>query len=571
LINLIVRGVMIEAVSASVSRRPTDTAPLPETATRETEPPTPPVLADFEILELIGRGTFGTVWLAKERVTGVYRAVKVFPATAQDTEITGLCEYQRRALSHPHLIPVYLVGRHDDTYFMVMELADDIKGSVAMDPKYYEPCNLDRLLRDRGAFGVDEAGAVLHDMLDAVGYLHSHGLVHRDIKPANVLFVEGRAKLCDFGLISPGHRAVDRAGTYGYWRPDGPTDRGSDLYATTKVAYQLFTGADVSNFPELPATLSRSATPKQYEVIRDLLDKGCAANPKRRFSSAEAMTDHTESLRPARDSKSLHKPQRAHQRQLFTTWFSGALIITLLVTAALSGWMALTRQGPARFDPLAEMTLTIFPAGQGNPNSLTKNDPEELLRRFSSTLRTTDAKVPPRPIRYAKMQVDVSPASYILVFWISPSGFVHMNPSEGSRKHFQDPLRDAFLSLDGEGDNYVICVFLNDRPFKDRHGLKEAVQRLASQYRDENPNRQPLPQGVVRVLRKGEVRTMLYRADMELNGVSGDFGLLGEIHNHFGPSYSIEGFELPLPGKPPTSQPPSPPARTDDDDADTSD
>jgi serine/threonine protein kinase len=531
----------------------------------ETDPPTPPALADFEILELIGRGTFGTVWLAKERVTGVYRAIKVFPETAQDTEITGLCEYQRRALSHPHLIPVYLVGRHEDTYFVVMELADDIKGSVAMDPKYYEPCNLDRLLKDRGAFDVDEAGAILHDMLDAEDYLHSHGLVHRDIKPANVLFVDGRAKLCDFGLISPGHRAVDRAGTYGYWRPDGPTDRGSDLYATTKVAYQLFTGSNVSNFPELPATLSRSATPKQYELIRDLLDKGCAANPKRRFTSAQAMMDHTKDICPASTSQSYREPERAHKRQLFTTWSSGALIVTLLATAALSGWMALTRQAPVRFDPLAEMTLTIFPADSGNPNSLTKNDPEGSLGLLSSTLSTTNAKLPPRPIRYAKMQVAVSPASHILVFWISPSGFVHMNPSEGSRRRFQDPLRDAFLSLDGEEDNYVICAFFNDRPFKDRHGLKEAIQRLAGQYRDENPNRLPLPQGVIRVLRKGEVRTIAHRADLELNGVTGDFGLLGEIHNHFGPSYAIEGFELPLPSGPPKSPPP---AETDGDDSD---
>ena len=51
---------------------------------------------------------------------------------------------------------------------------------------------------------------------------------------------------------------------------------------------------------------------------------------------------------------------------------------------------------------------------------------------------------------------------------------------------------------------------------------------------------------------------------MELNGFTGDFGLLGEIHNHFGPSYPIEGFELPLPGKPPNSQPPALPAETED-------
>ena len=78
-------------MSRSATEKPTDTVPEPQAPVRQTDALTPPELVDFEVFGLIGRGTFGSVWLAKERVTGVYRAVKAFPRTAHDTEITGLC------------------------------------------------------------------------------------------------------------------------------------------------------------------------------------------------------------------------------------------------------------------------------------------------------------------------------------------------------------------------------------------------------------------------------------------------------------------------------------------------
>ncbi len=542
-----------------MTERSTDTAPIHQTPAGNAAPeranatacggPTPPELVDFDILEHIGQGTFGSVWLAKERVTGVYRAVKTFPRTAHDTEITGLCEYQRRALSHPHLIRVYLVGQSDGTYYVVMELADDIKGSVALDPKYYEPCTLNRLLKDRGAFQAHDALEILHGMLQAIDYLHGQGLVHRDIKPSNVLFVDGRVKLCDFGLIAPGHRAVDRAGTHGYWRPDGPTDRDSDLYAITKVAYQLFTGADVSNFPELPADLAKITSPKQYQTIKELLDKGCASNAARRFSSAQAMLGHVETMYAPASLQRRGRPVGVEKIKHVAKFSTPILILTLLASVGWSGWLALTRPGPTPFAPLAQMTVTTFPASQGNPNSLAKHDPQGLLPKYTHAISISNPKAPQWPMRYAKVHLVSNPASYILMFWISPSGFVYMSPSERDQKSFRDPAQDAFLSLDGEEDNYVICAFLNDRPFKDRQGLKEAIERLADQYRDENPDRKPLPQSVIRVLSKGDVKTVPHETALQLDGYTSDFGLLGEIRNHFGPSYPIVGIELPLPAR----------------------
>ena len=120
-------------------------------------------------------------------------------------------------------------------------------------------------------------------------------------------------------------------------------------------------------------------------------------------------------------------------------------------------------------------------------------------------------------------------------------------PSERAQKNFRDPVRDAFISLDGEGDNYVVCAFLNDRPFKDRRGLKEAVETLAAEYRDEHPDRKPLPLGMIRVLSRGEVTTVSNDTTQPADDHNSNFGLLGEIRNHFGPSYSVVGFELPLP------------------------
>ncbi len=518
-----------------------DSATTPQTQLEpRTTPPTGqaapplPVVPNFDVIKMIGQGTFGTVWLAKELVTGVYRAIKTFPKTARDTEITGLCEYQRRVLNHPHLLPIHLVGQTDTNYYVVMELADDIKGHMALDPQYYEPASLDRVLRDRGPMVPAEAVTRLRGIVAGVDFLHRQGLVHRDIKPSNVLLVGGAVKLCDFGLVAPGHRAVERAGTHGYWRPDGPTDRDSDLYATAKVAFQLFTGNDVSQFPELPAELARISSPELFGSVRELLDRGCAAQPARRFSSSQAMLEHVERM--------VDKlPGRGDQRQI-----RGATVILIsMLMAAIgwAGWLSLSRPGTP-FAPLPRFKVDLFPDGLGNPNPLVENDPSGLLADNLTTISTAFANpmVPREPARYARLQLTAQETSYMLAFWIAPDGNVSTASPNQAVRRYAYPELNAFLKLDGQGGNYVICAFFDDRPFRDPAGLREAIQELAWSI-----SVQKLPPGTMRILREEDALPLLIGDENILASIEeDDLGLLHAIRVQYGGTYPMLGIELPL-------------------------
>ncbi len=517
---------------------------------REGEAPAsaPPDLADFEIIKRIGSGTFGQVWIAKERITGVYRAIKTFPQTAANTEITGLCEYQRRALNHPQLISIHLVGQRNQTYYVVMELADDVKGNVAIDPKYYESCSLQRLLQDRGPLPPGRAMTDFWDVLQGIHYLHQHGLVHRDIKPSNILYVNGRVRLSDFGLIAPGHQAVDRAGTSGYWRPDGPTDRESDLYAATKVCYQMFTGADVSSFPELPSDLARTSSVKAFRGLSDFLDRGCSSNSARRFSSAEAMIRHFESW--CESGSAFTAGSGSARRRGLDRWAAPITIGGLLVALVLTLWFTVWNPS-VDTPPSAQLIVTTYPDSGENPNFISRDDPGGLLARYARTISTNipQPKAPPEPIRFAKAHVVSEPASYVAVFWITPRTPLVMNFSENAQKNFYDPLLDLYVRLSGYDGNCVICAVVSRRPFANPGKLRQLVTAVVEQGPDT-----PLPIGTMLILGADQKTPTYVSSD---NSVREDMGLLGRIRAQLGGTYTVVGVELPLPSQlhaPPTAR-----------------
>src|SRR5205823_6073890 len=74
----------------------------------------------------------------------------------------------------------------------------------------------------------------------------------RDVKPGNIIYVNGRAKLADIGLVSAGGEGGTFVGTEGYIPPEGPGSAGADLYALSMVLYEASTGYAPDRFPEAP-------------------------------------------------------------------------------------------------------------------------------------------------------------------------------------------------------------------------------------------------------------------------------------------------------------------------------
>ena len=187
-----------------------------------------PVIPDHEVLRKVGGGSYGEVWLA-QGVTGAMRAVKVVrredfeDERGFEREFEGILKYEPISRSHPGLVNILHVGRSlkgdkNEFYYYVMELGEDINSGREINAVEYEPRNLRTDLKKAAGNPIDpdvviDVGLCL---AEALVHLHAKGLAHRDIKPSNIIFVDGKAKLADIGLVATrGQRTF--VGTEGYF------------------------------------------------------------------------------------------------------------------------------------------------------------------------------------------------------------------------------------------------------------------------------------------------------------------------------------------------------------------
>ncbi|WP_224360975.1 serine/threonine-protein kinase [Hyalangium versicolor] len=252
----------------------------------------------YQVLEVVGRGGMGTVYLAKDRLAGVVAlkrlhrsvdeiaedATRSLGAKTAPPEIAiGLADEFKvlTSLHHPHVISVLDYGFDDQAR------------------PYY---TMDLL---KGAQAITEAGkslphevrvGLLAQVLQALAYMHRWGVIHRDLKPANVLVVDGQVKVLDFGLAIARERpdAQGTVGTPGFVAPElfegQPASAASDLFSLGMIAYRLFAAASPGRPAGLPANFEESA-------LGHVLRKLSASDPHERYRSAEealsALTEAT--------------------------------------------------------------------------------------------------------------------------------------------------------------------------------------------------------------------------------------------------------------------------------------
>ena len=255
-----------------------------------------PIIPDHEVLRVIGRGAYGEIWLARS-LTGAVRAVKVVYRSTFESErafqreFQGMSSFEPISRAHAGFVDILHVGRTAECLYYIMELADDHLNGRDIDIINYSPRTLKSDLERRKRLSVSDSIAIGLSLTDALSALHAHGLTHRDIKPANIIFVDGVPKLADIGLVAvSGQRSF--VGTEGYVPPEGPGTPSADIFSLGKVLYEISTGKDRLDFPELDSQLSERPDRERAMKLNDVLVKACANEPRHRYATAEAM--HTD-------------------------------------------------------------------------------------------------------------------------------------------------------------------------------------------------------------------------------------------------------------------------------------
>ncbi len=263
------------------------------------------------------------------------RAVKVVQRKDFDLERTyqrefeGIKKYENVSKGHPALVDVLHVGRNKEKqfYFYVMELGDDQFHGQEIDPNSYEPRTLSSDLRARQTTDVQNGVTLGIRIAGALGHLHQNGLTHRDVKPSNVIFVNGKAKLADIGLVAhSGQRSF--VGTEGYMPPEGPGTASGDLYSLAMVLYEVATGKDRLDFPELPTNLELSPTVNrdEWRMLNAVICRAGAPNARKRYSSAESLTLALEAVR--------EEEEKSEARWHGRAWMAAALLFVLFLGGA---------------------------------------------------------------------------------------------------------------------------------------------------------------------------------------------------------------------------------------------
>jgi len=323
-----------------------------------------PVIPDHTLFRPIGRGAYGEVWLACN-VMGTPRAVKVIwrqqfeSGRPFEREFAGIQRYEPVSRSSGGLVHVLHVGKNDaeEYFYYVMELADDAEGgpkeetrpaseaslpparaspSEAQIPTSYRPRTLRYDLKRLGRLSTADCLRLAIDVASGLGQLHRHGLVHRDVKPGNIIYVNGRAKLADIGLVTAEGEGRTFVGTEGYVPPEGPGTPASDLYALGIALYEASTGFSPERLPDVPPEWLTEAQGDQALELHEIILKACEGQRERRYATADEMQADLALLQSGQSVRHVRALQRRYAR-LRMVGVVGTTLLVVAVGAALLG------------------------------------------------------------------------------------------------------------------------------------------------------------------------------------------------------------------------------------------
>jgi serine/threonine protein kinase len=246
------------------------TVSAPKTASRKI----PEKIGKYVVVNEVGRGSTGIVYLSHDAYYGRDVAIKVYNMDASgDEEKARIARKMFLSeahlvgmLQHPHILPIYDAGEENGHCYIVTEHVHGARTLAAY-------CRPDNLLR------IDDTVEIVYKCAKALHYAHSRGVIHRDIKPSNIMLTQDSdVRIIDFGIALVRDSDISRiegiAGSPSYMSPEQVQSfeltNSSDLYSLGAVMYELLTGCRPFRAGNLQKLLHQIvyATPPPIHTLR---------------------------------------------------------------------------------------------------------------------------------------------------------------------------------------------------------------------------------------------------------------------------------------------------------------
>jgi serine/threonine protein kinase len=343
------------------------------------------ILGHYKILEQLGRGGMGEVYLADDTTLDRKVALKFLPDVfTGDPE--RMARFEREAkllasLNHPNIAAIYGLEQADGKRFLIME--------------YVEGETLQSRI-GRGALPLEEALAVCKQIAEGLEAAHEKGVIHRDLKPANVMITgEEKIKILDFGLakaLSDDGQSIDSSqsptiteamtrpgvvlGTAAYMSPEQAkgkaVDKRADIWAFGCILYECLSGKRVFEGETVTETLA-SVIKEEPDIEK--------APAKTRFLLRKCLVkDPKDRLRDIGDASALLElvpepsPEYPPAKRLKIAWIWATTLAVLVITSAVLSFLYLRGQerskatsfhlAPTHPMPTINYSLAISPDGK---------------------------------------------------------------------------------------------------------------------------------------------------------------------------------------------------------------
>ena len=247
-------------------------------------------LGKYRILEPLGSGGFGTVYLAED--TWIDKRVALKVPHRQGLDFGELLREPRllASLSHPNIVTVITAEKQDNVFFIVME--------------YVPGETLENIIAAKGGLDLATSLDYTCQICNAVEHAHKQGVLHRDLRPANVFVTEkGLLKVGDFGtsrILEVAAHGTTVIGSPPYMAPEqfeGRAVFASDLYSLGVTMYQMLTGT-LPYDPPAPSDLDRlrrgelavplrSRNASVPQIIETIVMRAMAPDVASRYQRAE--------------------------------------------------------------------------------------------------------------------------------------------------------------------------------------------------------------------------------------------------------------------------------------------